>query len=155
MEGEFPLSFLAASPLALHVCSQSTVIRYCSQSRNELNGMEYVHQRVEYLCRRNYPYGIPDPRWIYACVSLPPVGKFCAPKTREVQGYVLNLLTRLTIFLHHSNARLCLVCLTFLVLGQTCEFNFQRKYGSITQRRSTSGPYFINQVLANRFQRYR
>ena len=58
MEGEFPLSFLAASPLALHVCSQSTVIRYCSQSRNEWNGMESVHQRVEYLCRRNYPYTV-------------------------------------------------------------------------------------------------
>lgn len=154
MEGEFPLSFLAASPLALHVCSQSTVIRYCSQSRNEWNGMESVHQRVEYLCRRNYPYGFPVPKWIYACVSLPPMGKFCAPKTREVQGHVLNLLTHLTSFRYHSTARLRLVCLAFLVLAQTCEFHFQRKYGSITQRRSTSGPYFVNQVLANRFQRY-
>ena len=99
-------------------------------------------------------YGIPDPRWIYACVSLPPVGKFCAPKTREVQGHVLNLLTHLTSFGYHSTAKLRLVCLAFLVLAQTCEFHFQRKYGSITQRRSTSGPYFVNQVLANRFQRY-
>ena len=116
--------------------------------------MESVHQRVEYLCRRNYPYGFPVPEWIYACVSFPPMRKFCAPKTREVRGHVLNLLTHLTSFGYHSTARLRLVCLAFLVLAQTCEFHFQRKYGSITQRRSTSGPYFVNQVLANRFQRY-